>query len=377
VITHTWGDVIARLTSALPTPWRYQGRMLVSPNGASDLYDAGARFYSPALGIFTQFDSSAGSAQNPVTMNRYLYAGANPATLIDPSGHCFGICIDINPVGFVQSAAKTVTDGASAAVAAAAPVVAPVVQAANVAVEMAKDPHTLLAVASMVPVAGDIAAAVDVGLYLAEGDTQGAALASLAFVPGGAIAKLGGKALGSFEKGSKVIGALEKVGSKIASGADNAASEFNKLTSAVSNGFSKLGSKVDDALGGLRSRLSRVGPEPAFPAALTVGNNARTGVSVYKGFDKAGEWIYSGITNNIVRRAAEHTGRFKIAEIAEGLTRGQARAVEQALIDANKARKAITRPANAINSISQAHSYYDDAVQWGQWWLSKNGVKIK
>jgi ElaB/YqjD/DUF883 family membrane-anchored ribosome-binding protein len=77
----------------------------------------------------------------------------------------------------------------------------------------------------------------------------------LAFVPGGAIAKLGGKALGSFEKGSKVIGALEKVGSKIASGADKAASEFNKLTSVVSNGFSKVGSKVDDALGGLKTKL--------------------------------------------------------------------------------------------------------------------------
>jgi hypothetical protein len=95
---------------------------------------------------------------------------------------------------------------------------------------MAKDPHTVLAVASMVPVVGTAAAAIDVGLYVAEGDVQGAALASLAFVPGGAIAKLGGKALNTFEKGAKVAGAIEKVGSKIATGADKIASGFDRFT---------------------------------------------------------------------------------------------------------------------------------------------------
>ena len=83
-----YGSVAAAVTSALPTPWRYQGRLLVSPSGSADLYDAGARFYSPGLGAFTGLDSVTGSAQNPITMNRYLYANGNPATLIDPSGHC-------------------------------------------------------------------------------------------------------------------------------------------------------------------------------------------------------------------------------------------------------------------------------------------------
>jgi hypothetical protein len=46
-----------------------------------------ARFYSPGLGTFTQLDSVMGSAQNPLSMNRFLYALANPATLIDPTGH--------------------------------------------------------------------------------------------------------------------------------------------------------------------------------------------------------------------------------------------------------------------------------------------------
>ena len=47
----------------------------------------GARYYAPWLGAFTQVDTHAGSAANPASMNRFLYAEANPATLIDPTGH--------------------------------------------------------------------------------------------------------------------------------------------------------------------------------------------------------------------------------------------------------------------------------------------------
>jgi hypothetical protein len=46
-----------------------------------------ARDYRPASGTFTQLDSVQGSAANPLTMNRYLYALANPTTLVDPDGH--------------------------------------------------------------------------------------------------------------------------------------------------------------------------------------------------------------------------------------------------------------------------------------------------
>jgi RHS repeat-associated protein len=62
--------------------------MLESSPNATDLYDFGARSYDPSLGAFTTFDSVAGSAQNPLTLNRYLYAAANPASMIDPDGHC-------------------------------------------------------------------------------------------------------------------------------------------------------------------------------------------------------------------------------------------------------------------------------------------------
>jgi RHS repeat-associated protein len=77
-------------SSGLTVPWRFQGRILESDIGSgTDLYDFGARSYDPSLGAFTSFDSVAGSAQNPLTLNRYLYASANPATLVDPDGHRF------------------------------------------------------------------------------------------------------------------------------------------------------------------------------------------------------------------------------------------------------------------------------------------------
>jgi RHS repeat-associated protein len=75
-------------SGAMDVPWRFQGRILESASGTTDLYDFGARAYDPSLGTFTSFDTVAGSAQNPLTLNRYLYALANPASMIDPSGHC-------------------------------------------------------------------------------------------------------------------------------------------------------------------------------------------------------------------------------------------------------------------------------------------------
>ena len=77
----------AASSGSLTVPWRFQGRILESAAGGTDLYDFGARSYDPDLGDFTSFDSVAGSAQNPLTLNRYLYAEANPATLVDPDGH--------------------------------------------------------------------------------------------------------------------------------------------------------------------------------------------------------------------------------------------------------------------------------------------------
>jgi RHS repeat-associated protein len=85
-----YGETVASWiaeSGSVSVPYRYQGRRLQNASGATDLYDFGARSYDPDLGSFTSFDTVSGSAQNPLTLNRYLYASANPATMIDPDGH--------------------------------------------------------------------------------------------------------------------------------------------------------------------------------------------------------------------------------------------------------------------------------------------------
>ena len=85
-----YGQTVATFSvvggSGLLTSWRYQGRLDISPT-SDPLYANGARLYSPSIGTFTQLDTVSGKATNPLSMNRFLYAEANPATLTDPSGH--------------------------------------------------------------------------------------------------------------------------------------------------------------------------------------------------------------------------------------------------------------------------------------------------
>ncbi|MGD7708309.1 hypothetical protein [Microlunatus sp. Y2014] len=105
---------------------------------------------------------------------------------------------------------------------------------------------------------------------------------------------------------------------------------------------------------------------PAFPKALS-GGPANT--HVYLGV-RNGKPVYGGITTNIGRRSSQHGDRFdQLRQVTtEPLTRGQARSVEQALIVRNGAGF-----ENKINSISPKHSYYGDAVNWGEAWLKQNG----
>ena len=48
------------LSGSIPSPWRFQGKLLESTSGGRDLYDFVARSYSPDIGAFTSLDSVAG-----------------------------------------------------------------------------------------------------------------------------------------------------------------------------------------------------------------------------------------------------------------------------------------------------------------------------
>lgn len=55
-------------------------------DSATGLYYAGARFYDPLIGGFNGMDPAFGDTNSPITLNKYLYANANPLIYIDPDG---------------------------------------------------------------------------------------------------------------------------------------------------------------------------------------------------------------------------------------------------------------------------------------------------
>ena len=103
----------------------------------------------------------------------------------------------------------------------------------------------------------------------------------------------------------------------------------------------------------------------ALPSALEGGP---ANVDVYLGV-RDGKSVYTGISNNIERRALQHGDRFdQLRQVtAAPVTRGQARSIEQALITRNPGFE------NKINNISPNQPYYQQAVDWGNAWLDANG----
>jgi len=110
-----------------------------------------------------------------------------------------------------------------------------------------------------------------------------------------------------------------------------------------------------------------------LPKALAGGEKTTV---VYIG-TKKGKKVYAGITKDPERRQVQHLAPggkgVTIERISEKLTRGEARAIEQALIKRAGGAKA---PGflNEINSISPKHSYYEDAAEWGEAWLTSHNI---
>jgi len=69
---------------AAPPERGFNGRQR---DGATGLYDYGARWYDPATGRFLQPDSLVPDPLRPATLNRYAYAEGGPVDRADPSGH--------------------------------------------------------------------------------------------------------------------------------------------------------------------------------------------------------------------------------------------------------------------------------------------------
>ena len=86
---YTYDAYGRQLAAAGTTPnrYRYGGEQLDDSTG---FYYLRARYYDPASGRFVSTDPQQGSAFDPPSLHRYLYANANPVNVADPSGE-FGL----------------------------------------------------------------------------------------------------------------------------------------------------------------------------------------------------------------------------------------------------------------------------------------------
>ena len=86
---------------------------------------------------------------------------------------------------------------------------------------------------------------------------------------------------------------------------------------------------------------------------------------------------YVGITINFARRGTEHAARFDIEVLATGLSKAEARGVEQALIELHGLRKYGGTLLNEINSISSKNRIYAEALKSGKQILQGIGYTVE
>ncbi len=88
----------AQTTSGAGSVFGFTGQQTDAANGLVYLR---ARSYDPATGVFLQRDPYPFDPNNPVTVNRYTYANANPTNESDPSGlFVYGLCGNVG-AGFI------------------------------------------------------------------------------------------------------------------------------------------------------------------------------------------------------------------------------------------------------------------------------------
>ncbi|MDQ8205894.1 RHS repeat-associated core domain-containing protein [Coraliomargarita sp. SDUM461003] len=178
--------------------------------------------------------------------------------------------------------------------------------------------QTGLSFLGLIPVVGNVFDVVNAGISAGRGNYADAALNLAASLPG----------VGQAATGAKFAG----VGFGL--------TKFSKATNTLAR-------NVDNV-----------------PASLLRGN---ADTSVYLGL-RNGQPVYTGISKDIAKRQAQHGDRFVLQNItSDPLTRRQARAIEQALINRNPGFE------NKINSISPKRDWYQEAVNWGESWLQSNG----
>jgi RHS repeat-associated protein len=305
--------------------YRYSGKRLDSGSG---LIDMGARYYNPASGRFLQHDqyptanANLALAQHPHSHNRYALAAGNPVTYRELDGHVVvhdgggggGAYDGVEQAGLIADGYKRLGCNGSGSL-----VCQGIAEGITRELTVAADPEARCA--------------SHTGRYCGNPALLINALSSLV-----GITDAKACAAGSWTGCLWLAAGVTPVG------------KAGKLAKLGNTG--KAAKAADNVL-------------PAFPRALQGGP---ANVHVYQGV-RDGRTVYVGVTNDIARRQREHGARFVLEPVTSTpVTRGQARAIEEALILRNPGFE------NVRHAISPNHSYYEQARQWGEAWLRANGL---
>jgi RHS repeat-associated protein len=102
VATYTYdpyGATTATGTAASANPFRFKDGY----QDTTSFYKFGTRYYNPSTASWAQADANQGTIQNPGTVNRYVYAGADPVDNVDATGRdfldCFGAALGFGGAG--------------------------------------------------------------------------------------------------------------------------------------------------------------------------------------------------------------------------------------------------------------------------------------
>ena len=99
-VTDTWSysafGELASHTGTTANPFLFNAQQF---DQASGDYFLRARYYDQSNGRFVSQDSFEGSNDDPVTLHRYLYAGVNPVSYVDPGGMDFSLMGSLVTIG--------------------------------------------------------------------------------------------------------------------------------------------------------------------------------------------------------------------------------------------------------------------------------------
>ena len=205
----------------------------------------------------------------------------------------------------------------------------------------------------------------------------GLGMAAVAWVPG-----IGDAIKGAAKVEKKIVSSAGKILAKTEKSATKIEKAVEKPLEQSVKGEQKIAKQAEEALvestHGAEKGAKSTAKDALAETIATGGTKPAEKVTVYRSLNEAKKVHYVGITNDVARRQAEHlTSKGIIIEpLLENLSRQDAKAVEQALIQIHGLGKSPGGTLlNKINSIAKKNPQYAAQVERGYELLKTVGYK--